>query len=132
MWMTGACGLGSLADDHAAVGSRLSGPPAPLPDSRQPRADSRDTIRFAAMKRQWQLATALVFAFALLLTFPGFLPGRILLPLDHPRDLGAWKPDPESRFEISNKIVSDPIYEYLAWDMEIRRLLAAVEMPWRN
>jgi hypothetical protein len=78
------------------------------------------------------LATAIVFAFAFLLTFPGFLPGRILLPLDHPRDLGAWKPDPESRFEISNKIVSDPIYEYLAWDMEIRRLLANGEMPWRN
>src|SRR5688572_3445564 len=117
-----------------ALGSGLwATPPPSAPELRarspEPRANK---IRFAAMKRQWQLATAFVFGFALLLTFPGFLPGRILLPLDHPRDLGAWKPDPQSRFEISNKIVSDPIYEYLAWDMEIRRLLAAGAMPWRN
>ena len=84
------------------------------------------------MKLQWGVAAGVTFALALLLTFPGFLPGRVLLPLDHPRDLGAWKADPKSRFEISNKIVSDPIYEYLAWDIEIRRLLAAGEMPWRN
>lgn len=84
------------------------------------------------MKLQWGVAAGVTFALALFLTFPGFLPGRVLLPLDHPRDLGAWKADPTSRFEISNKIVSDPIYEYLAWDMEIRRLLAAGEMPWRN
>jgi hypothetical protein len=84
------------------------------------------------MTRQWPIATAATLALALLFTFPGFLPGRVLLPLDHPRDLGAWKADPESRFEISNKIVSDPIYEYLAWDMEIRRLIRSGEMPWRN
>ncbi len=84
------------------------------------------------MKLQWGVAAGVTFALALFLTFPGFLPGRVLLPLDHPRDLGAWKADPNIRFEISNKIVSDPIYEYLAWDMEIRRLLAAGEMPWRN
>src|SRR5688572_4234044 len=138
MWMTGACGLGSLADGSWlwALGSwAASGRSIPRAQSPEPRAQSpepRAKIRFAAMKRQWQLATAIVFAFALFLTFPGFLPGRVLLPLDHPRDLGAWKPDPESRFEISNKIVSDPIYEYLAWDMEIRRLLAGGEMPWRN
>lgn len=84
------------------------------------------------MKPQWGIAAGVTFALALFLTFPGFLPGRVLLPLDHPRDLGAWKADPKIRFEISNKIVSDPIYEYLAWDMEIRRLLAEGEMPWRN
>lgn len=84
------------------------------------------------MKQQWSVAAGVTFALAFFLTFPGLLPGRVLLPLDHPRDLGAWKADPKSRFEISNKIVSDPIYEYLAWDMEIRRLLAAGEMPWRN
>ena len=84
------------------------------------------------MRRPWPIATATTFAIALFLTFPGFLPGRVLLPLDHPRDLGAWKPDPNARYEISNKIVSDPIYEYLAWDIEIRRLLRAGTMPWRN
>jgi hypothetical protein len=82
--------------------------------------------------RQWLIAIAATFALALLMTFPGFLPGRVFLPIDHPRDLGAWKPDPQARYEISNKIVSDPIYEYLAWDREVRRLLEAGEMPWRN
>ncbi|HUP45569.1 MAG TPA: hypothetical protein VM779_08665 [Thermoanaerobaculia bacterium] len=84
------------------------------------------------MKQSWQIATAATFVFALVLTFPGFLPGRVLLPLDHPRDQGAWKPDPNARYEISNKIVSDPIYEYLAWDIEIRRLLQSGQLPWRN
>lgn len=84
------------------------------------------------MKRPWLFATATTFAIALFLTFPAFLPGRVLLPLDHPSDLGAWKRDPATRYEISNKIVSDPIYEYLAWDIEVRRLLRSGEMPWRN
>ena len=84
------------------------------------------------MQRHWLIAIVATFALALLMTFPGFLPGRVLLPLDHPRDLGAWKPDPNARYEISNKIVSDPIYEYLAWDREIRRLLHSGQMPWRN
>lgn len=84
------------------------------------------------MQRQRLIAIISTFGLALLMTFPGFLPGRVLLPLDHPRDQGIWKPDPNSRYDISNKIVSDPIYEYLAWDREIRRLLQSGEMPWRN
>lgn len=55
-----------------------------------------------------------------------------MLPLDHPRDLAAWKSDPNARFAISNKILSDPVYEYYAWDVEVRRLISRGEMPWRN
>jgi hypothetical protein len=83
-------------------------------------------------KRDWAVAAVATFLFALLMTLPGLLPGRVMLPLDHPRDLEAWKPDPNTRFAISNKIVSDPVYEYYAWDVEIRRLLRSGELPWRN
>lgn len=83
-------------------------------------------------KRDWAFAAAATFLFAFAMTLPGLLPGRVMLPLDHPRDLAAWKPDPNTRFAISNKILSDPVYEYYAWDVEVRRLLGGGEMPWRN
>ena len=83
-------------------------------------------------KRDWAYAAGATFLFAFLMTLPGLVPGRVMLPLDHPRDLAAWKADPNARFAISNKILSDPVYEYYAWDVEVRRLLARGELPWRN
>lgn len=80
----------------------------------------------------WIAAAAATFALAFLLTLPGFLPNRILLPVDHPRDLGAWKPDPNTRYPVSNKLLSDPVFQFLPWDLEARRLLAYGEFPWRN
>ncbi|MFL6245522.1 MAG: hypothetical protein ACJ74H_05825 [Thermoanaerobaculia bacterium] len=83
-------------------------------------------------KRDWAYAAGATFLFAFLMTLAGLLPGRVMIPLDHPRDLAAWKADPNTRYAISNKILSDPVYEYYAWDVEVRRLIAGGEMPWRN
>lgn len=81
---------------------------------------------------EWLFAATLTFVLALALTFPGLLPGRILLPIDHPRDLGAWKPDPNTRYAVSNRLLSDPVYQFQPWDREVGRLMANGELPWRN
>ena len=76
---------------------------------------------------------ALVFAaVALLYTFAGLLPGRLLVPLDIPRDAGAWKHDPAVRVRVANSLLSDVALQFVPWDVEVRRLAAAGEMPWRN
>src|SRR5438105_15027077 len=80
-----------------------------------------------------RLKAVLFFAAAAaLFTARGFLPHRVMLPLDLPRDADAWKSDPNARVSVSNRLLSDPIFEYLAWDREIRRLIASGEFPWRN
>lgn len=79
------------------------------------------------------MAAAIFFAVvAALLTGAGFLAHRVMLPLDVPNDALAWKGDPAKRITVSNKLLSDPVFEYHAWDVEIRRLLGAGEIPWRN
>lgn len=79
------------------------------------------------------LYAAIFFAAsAALFTARGFLPHRVMLPLDLPRDAGAWKRDPAVRVAVSNRLLSDPVFEYYAWDSEIRRLIANREFPWRN
>jgi len=75
--------------------------------------------------RRWWLAALFFAAASALFTARGFLPHRIMLPLDLPRDSGAWKPNPLVRVAVSNRLLSDPIFEYLAWDREIRRLVAS-------
>ncbi|HJT17007.1 MAG TPA: hypothetical protein VJ853_06460 [Thermoanaerobaculia bacterium] len=77
-------------------------------------------------------ATIFFAAAAALFTARGFLPGRVMLPLDVPRDAIAWKGDPAVRVAVSNRLLSDPVFEYYAWDSEIRRLVANGEFPWRN
>ncbi|HVS33430.1 MAG TPA: hypothetical protein VMS98_18480 [Thermoanaerobaculia bacterium] len=69
---------------------------------------------------------------ALLLTLPGMLPGRRLVPADIPRDLLAWKGDPSIRVRVSNSLLSDVPLQLIPWDVESRRLIARGEMPWRN
>jgi len=69
---------------------------------------------------------------ALAFTAAGFLPHRVMLPLDLPRDAGAWKSDANQRVVVSNKLLSDPVLEFHAWDVEVRRLVARREFPWRN
>jgi hypothetical protein len=82
---------------------------------------------------QYALLAAAVFALAAaLFTATGFLPGRVFLPLDLPRDFGAWKHDPNVRVVVSNKLLSDAILEFRPWDHEARRQLAAGAFPWRN
>lgn len=71
-------------------------------------------------------------AVALLFTAGGFLPHHVMVPLDLPRDFGAWKTDPNQRVVVSNKLLSDVILEFRPWDIEVRRLLARGEFPWRN
>ncbi|HEY6843358.1 MAG TPA: hypothetical protein VI391_04265, partial [Thermoanaerobaculia bacterium] len=79
------------------------------------------------------LYAAIFFAAsAALFTARGFLPHRVMLPLDVPRDAGAWKRDPAVRVAVSNRLLSDPVFEYYAWDTEIRRLVANGEFPWRD
>ena len=55
-----------------------------------------------------------------------------MLPLDLPRDAVAWKGDPAVRVSVSNRLLSDPVFEYVAWDREIRRLIGGGQFPWRN
>jgi hypothetical protein len=89
-------------------------------------ADGRTTRRDAAL-------AALIFAaVALLYTAQGFLPGRVLAPLDIPRDLPAWKADPAARVRVSNSLLSDVPLQLAPWDGEARRLIAVGEFPWTN
>jgi len=44
---------------------------------------------------------------ALIYTGMGFMPGRVLVPLDQMADAGAWKPDPRVRVSVSNRLLSD-------------------------
>jgi len=75
----------------------------------------------------------LIFAaIALLYAGPALLPGRVLLPVDLPRDLLAWKHDPSVRVRVSNSLLSDPVLQFNVWDGEIRRMLANGERPWVN
>ncbi|HEY6214678.1 MAG TPA: hypothetical protein VIW45_20435, partial [Vicinamibacterales bacterium] len=82
--------------------------------------------------REWPLAAAFFAAVALLFTADGFRPHHVMLPLDLPRDAGAWKIDPNQRVVVSNKLLSDAVLEFHAWDIEVRRDLARGEFPWRN
>ena len=82
--------------------------------------------------REWRSAIVVFAIIAALFTAAGLLPGRVMLPLDLPRDAGAWKADANQRVVVSNKLLSDPVYEYFAWDCEIRRMLGRGEFPWRN
>lgn len=74
----------------------------------------------------------LSLAVALLYAGPGFLPGRTLVPVDLLSDFGAWKEDPTVRLRVSNSLLSDVVIQFVAWDDEVRRLLAAGELPWVN
>jgi len=82
--------------------------------------------------RDWARAAVIFAGLALLFTAEGFRPNHVMLPLDLPRDSGAWKPDPNQRVIVSNKLLGDPLFEYRAWDFEVRRHLARGEFPWRN
>lgn len=63
---------------------------------------------------------------------PAFLPGRVMVPMDLPEDLLAWKGDASVRVRVSNSLLSDVPLQLVPWDIESRRLLAAGEIPWRN
>ncbi|HVR44261.1 MAG TPA: hypothetical protein VMS56_12545 [Thermoanaerobaculia bacterium] len=78
-------------------------------------------------------ATAALFlALALIYVFPALGPGRILAPMDIPRDRLAWKGDPATRVRVSNSLLSDVPLQLVPWDLESRRLLSEGEMPWCN
>ena len=75
----------------------------------------------------------LLFALvALLYTASGMLPGRVLVPMDIPRDCGAWKHDPSVRVKVSNSLLSDVPTQNVPWDLAARRHLEHSEMPWMN
>lgn len=74
-----------------------------------------------------------IFALAALVyTGAGFLPGRILVPLDHLADQGAWKPNPRARIPVSNRLLSDPVLQFVPWDEAARRAIESGRFPWRN
>jgi hypothetical protein len=74
-----------------------------------------------------------IFAIAALaFTGLGFLPGRVLVPLDLQADEGAWKPDPDARVPVSNRLLSDPVLQFVPWDEAARRAIRSGEVPWRN
>ena len=74
----------------------------------------------------------LFLGFGLLYAGGGLLPGYTLLPLDLLADYDAFKADPAIRLRASNSLLSDPLLAFVPWDAEVRRLLAAGEMPWVN
>lgn len=79
------------------------------------------------------LTTVLPFAAAALLyTAPGFLPERVMVPLDLQLDYGAWKPNPTIRVPADNRLLSDALLEFYPWDVVMREHLIAGRMPWRN
>lgn len=74
-----------------------------------------------------------IFAIAALaFTGLGFLPGHVLVPLDLLADEGAWKPDPDARVPVSNRLLSDPVLQFVPWDEAARRAIRSGEVPWRN
>lgn len=77
-------------------------------------------------------AALLFLIIALIYVAPGLLPGRTFAPLDILFDAGAWKGDPSQRVRVANTLLSDVVVQFIPWDMEIRRLAAAGEMPWVN
>jgi hypothetical protein len=111
---------------------RRQSPADNAPKQRADTAKSELPNAPSAERRHWLIAVAFFAILAAVLTFTAFLPSRAPLPVDLPRDYAAWKPDPHTRFVISNKDLSDPICEYLSWDHEIRRRIAAGQLPWRN
>src|ERR1043166_5502294 len=74
----------------------------------------------------------MIAALALLYCGAALLPNRVFAPVDIPRDLGAWKSDPDARVRVSNSLLSDVVTQFIPWDVESRRLIARGEMPWRN
>ena len=74
----------------------------------------------------------LIVIAALLYTAPGLVPGRVMVPLDLPRDLGAWKSTPSERVRVSNSLLSDVVVQFVPWDVSARRLIGRGEFPWRN
>ena len=71
-------------------------------------------------------------AAAALYVAAGLFPGRVMVPLDLPRDLGAWKTSPAERVRVSNSLLSDVVVQFVPWDVSARRLIARGELPWRN
>lgn len=78
------------------------------------------------------VAVFVAAATSLLLTGAGFLPNRVLLPLDMLADLGAWKNDPTIRRPVSNRLLSDTVVQFHVWDTEVRRLAVMGEFPFTN
>ena len=74
----------------------------------------------------------LFLAIALFYVGMGLLPGWTLAPIDLLRDFEAWKDDPTERVRVSNSALSDVVVQFIAWDVETRRLLRSGEMPWIN
>ncbi|HSP34272.1 MAG TPA: hypothetical protein VLU46_08155 [Thermoanaerobaculia bacterium] len=74
----------------------------------------------------------LFVAIALLYTLHGMLPGRVLVPMDIPRDDLAWKHDPAVRVRVSNSLLSDVALQFVPWDREAVRQLHGGAFPWRN
>ena len=103
--------------------------------SRAPRETARDD-RPDGSRRRWTesgWSAALLYLLAgLALAGAGLLPGRVLLPLDLVRDLGAWKPDPAVRVAVSNALLSDAILQFQPWETQARREISAGKFPWTN
>lgn len=80
-----------------------------------------------------RVPTAVLFVLlGAIFVLPALGPDRVLVPMDLPRDLLAWKGDPSVRVRVSNTLLSDVPLQLVPWDVESRRLIAAGEMPWRN
>src|SRR6266702_3867534 len=90
-----------------------------------------DEIPYPRREMSKKSAILLILA-AFLYTAPGLLPGRVMVPLDLPRDLGAWKSSPAERVRVSNSLLSDVVVQFVPWDVAARRLIARGEFPWRN
>jgi len=84
------------------------------------------------IRRELTHAALIFAAAALLYTGEGFLPGRVLAPLDIPRDLPAWKAGADTRVRVSNSLLSDVPLQLAPWDGEARRLITGGEFPWIN
>jgi len=78
------------------------------------------------------LISSTIAILALIYVAPALQPGHVMVPMDIPQDLLAWKGDPAVRVRVSNSLLSDVPLQLVPWDMESRRLIASGQMPWRN
>jgi hypothetical protein len=95
-----------------------------------------DRFRFSAVTLSDRISVPISIAVlalaALIYTGMGFVPGRVLVPLDQMADAGAWKPDPQVRVPVSNRLLSDAVLQFVPWDEASRRAIDAGRFPWSN
>ncbi len=106
--------------------------PPPAPNPARPSERVPMTPKRGGRSSLPGLPAVVFLSLALLYVGPGLLPGRVLVPLDGLTDLGLWKSDPNRRAVVSNRMLSDVLFQFIPWDAESRRQIRTGVIPWVN